>query len=214
MSTSTFRVPIFQREYSWLEDEVTEFWRDLQGAQGEDPYFLGLVILTEEDGRKQIVDGQQRILTLTLLAAAIYHEAVATKRNALADRIEANFLRSIDYETDAITPRVILSDEEDNKALQHILEHGLDGDVSTDAAGSASFAVHLKNAFLKLREQLRLDLDLDQFKRLGAWTEFLTNRLYFAVFVHPNAADAYRVYEVINTRGKELSTATFLRIMC
>jgi hypothetical protein len=43
-----------------------------------------------------------------------------------------------------------------------------------------------------LARKLRDDLQPDPFKRLGRWTEFLTNRLYIAVFVHPNSDSAYR----------------------
>lgn len=94
-----FEVPPFQREYSWQEDEVRDFFRDIRGSLDHDSYFLGLVILTDDDKRKQIVDGQQRIVTLSLLAAALFHEAKRRGRSALADRLQADFLKSIDYET-------------------------------------------------------------------------------------------------------------------
>ena len=63
-SSSMFEVPPFQREYSWTEDEVREFFKDIQTALDNESYFLGLIILTDEKSRKQIVDGQQRIVTL------------------------------------------------------------------------------------------------------------------------------------------------------
>lgn len=70
-SGSTFVVPPYQREYAWGTEQVKEFWGDLQGAVESEEYFLGLIILTEEDERRHIVDGQQRLLTLTLLANAL-----------------------------------------------------------------------------------------------------------------------------------------------
>lgn len=209
LSSSTFEDPPYQREYSWLQDEVVEFWTDLRHALGDDSYFLGLVILTDEDGVKQVVDGQQRILTLTLLAAALYHEAKQGGRTALAERIQADFLRSIDYDTDDTNPRVTLSDEADNKTLQEILEHGRSSAKSSSTDDSLS--KRMNDAFIYLRSQLKDDLSQDPFKRLGAWTDFITNRLYFAVFVHPDPASAYRVFEVINTRGRELTTADLLK---
>ncbi len=208
MSSSEFVIPPYQREYSW-EDEVSEFWNDLSKGLGDEPYFLGLVILTEEEGRKQVVDGQQRILTLTLLAAALFHEAIRSKRKALAERIQSDFLRSIDYNTDETNPRVTLSDSLDNQTLQAILENG--GDSFVGGIEQNSISKRLLEAFEFLRSRLRKDLAQDPFKRLGAWTDFLTNRVYFAVFVHPDSASAYRVYEVINTRGRELTTADLLK---
>lgn len=209
MSNSTFEVPIYQREYSWLEDEVSEFWSDLSNSLGEGNYFLGLVILTDENNTKQVVDGQQRIITLTLLASALYHNAIESQRSALAERIQSTFLRSIDYETDETLPRVTLSDDVDNKTLQSILE----GSISeyTQQDNQYTFSKRLINSYLTLKKKLKEDLASDPFKRLGIWTDFLTNHLYFAVFIHPDAASAYRVFEVINTRGRELTTADLLK---
>lgn len=208
ISSSMFVVPPFQREYSWLEDEVADFWNDLSGSLEEDSYFLGLVILTEENNRKHVVDGQQRLVTMTLLAAAIYHESLARGRTALADRIQAAFLRSINYATDETDPRVELSDEQDNETLQAILKTGT---IPPDLVDTETVSFRMARSFKFLRDKLREDLSPDPFKRLGIWTEFLTNRVYFAVFVHPDAASAYQVYEVINTRGKELTTADLLK---
>jgi hypothetical protein len=210
LSGSTFEVPPYQREYSWVEDEeVSEFWNDLRNALIEDSYFLGLVILTEEGKRKHVVDGQQRILTLTLLAAALYHEALDGGRKALAERIQADFLRSIDYQTDETLPRVVLSDQADNETLQAILNTGR-GDVALDVE-EGSLSQRMQEAFKFLQNKLHEDLAQDPFKRLGVWTDFITNRLYFAVFIHPDSAAAYRVFEVINTRGRELTTADLLK---
>jgi hypothetical protein len=210
ISSSTFEIPPYQREYSWSEDEVSEFWDDLRKALNEDSYFLGLVILTEEESRKQVVDGQQRIITLTLLAAALYHEALEGGRKALADRIQADFLRSIDYATDETRPRVVLSDQADNETFQAILTTGKGGKQLVQVE-SDTLSKRMQESYNLLRNKLREDLAQDPFKQLGVWTDFITNRLYFAVFIHPDSAAAYRVFEVINTRGLELTTADLLK---
>lgn len=210
LSGSTFVVPPYQREYAWGEDEVRDFWTDLQKGINDDSYFLGLVILTDEDGRKHVVDGQQRILTLTLLASVLYHEAIRAGRNALADRLKADFLKSIDYETDQIRTRVSLSDDRDNETFQQMLDTSetivLDGPEDDESLSPKLVAAHGV-----LRDELQKDLSNDPFKRLGLWADFLTNRVYLAVFVHPDPASAYRVFEVINTRGRELTTADLLK---
>ena len=55
-SGSTFVVPPYQREYAWGDEEVNEFWLDLRQAVGQQEYFLGLVIVTEEGERRHLVD--------------------------------------------------------------------------------------------------------------------------------------------------------------
>lgn len=208
ISNSTFEVPQFQREYSWQEDEVSEFWRDLVTNIEAESYFLGLIILTDEAQRKHVVDGQQRLITLSLLATSIYFEAQRRGRNALADRIRADFIYSIDYDSDASNPRVILSDPTDDATFQQILSKGLPPEHSPTLKPVSSRII---KSFEFLSKKLSEDLKADPFKRLGRWTEFLTHRVYFAVFVHPDPASAYQVYEVINTRGRELTTADLLK---
>ena len=205
-----FEVPEFQREYSWAEDQVADFWNDLWGSLEADLYFLGLVILTDTPKRKVVVDGQQRLITLTLLAAAIYFEAKRKDRNALAERIQADFIRSIDYDTDRTNPRLVLSDATDNRTFQTIINTGEPPppDLHDD---EDSISRRMVESYEFLQGKLREDLKKDPFKRLGKWAEFLTNRLYFAMFIHPDPSSAYQVYEVINTRGKELTTADLLK---
>lgn len=212
-SNNMFEIPRFQREYSWGDDEVDEFWTDLKGALEQDSYFLGLMIFTSQSekagGRKLVVDGQQRIITVSLLANALYHEAIASDRKALAERIQATFLRSIDYSSDEQLPRVKLSDAVDDSTFQALLANGEAPAVSNGDDGSVS--ARMIASYLSLVGKVREDLRPDPFKRLGKWTEFLTNRLYLATFVHPNSDSAYQVYEVINTRGKDLTTADLLK---
>lgn len=206
-ASSTFSVPQFQREYAWGRDEVREFLRDLAESLNSESYFLGLIIVTGAKREKDVVDGQQRILTLTLLATALVEFATEYERNALADRLRSTFLRSIDFATDEELPRVTLSDAADNHTLQAILS----GEMPQIVPGDDSVSSALVEAFTEIRKLLVADLVQDPFKRLGVWADFLMNRLYFARFVHPDQGSAYRVFEVINTRGKELTTADLLK---
>lgn len=207
-ASSVFEVPPFQREYSWTSDEIREFFTDIQSALEQNSYFLGLVIITEEENRRQIVDGQQRIVTLSLLAAALYHEAQKRGRDALADRLKADFLRSINYSTDQTDPRVVLTDPKDNETLQDILDHG---SKAKKVKESESVSAQMRSSFDLISKLLATDLASDPFKRLGKWTEFITHKLYFAVFAHPDPATVYSLFEVINTRGRDLTTADLLK---
>lgn len=204
-----FTVPIYQREYAWTLSEVKDFWSDLQAAlssgDSTESYFLGLLILTDEHGRQQVVDGQQRILTLTLLIAALRNQAKAAGRAALADKLQSDFLYAVNYESDELEPRIKLSGDVDNLTLNSILQG-----KSPDAANDF-FSMRIREAFDFLSTSLSNDVRPDPFKRLGGWAEFISSRLFFAVFVHPDPASAYRVFEAINTRGAGLTTADLLK---
>lgn len=217
-SGSRFQVPAYQREYAWREDEIRDFWDDLSSSLDKPEYFLGLVILTENDRTLQIVDGQQRLLSITLLASALFHEANRHERKALADRIRNTFLTSIDYATDQQVRRLILADSDDDATLREIVETGQITSQSTNrsiaersATASKGISDRMADAFHNISSWLNEDLRTDSFRRLGQWAEFLTDRLFMAVFIHPDSASAYRVFEVVNTRGRDLTTADLLK---
>ncbi|QXB18795.1 Uncharacterized conserved protein, contains ParB-like and HNH nuclease domains [Corynebacterium coyleae] len=216
-----FLIPQYQREYAWGKAEVEEFMRDLAGALTED-YFIGLIILAGEDDEKEVVDGQQRLVTITLLAHHLVNLAVRSERHALATRLDSTFLREIDYTSDEERPRLRLSSTSDNSALLHIL--GVDHETTLNVAqqggtpnkevintSDLDTAANLLEASSAIRTFLENDLGEDTFKRLGAWAEFLTNRLYIARFILPDVNAAYRTFETINARGKNLTTADLLK---
>lgn len=206
--TNTFEVPPYQREYSWQEEQVTEFFEDFQRNLESESYFLGMIILTKTKKNMQIVDGQQRIVTLTLLVSALFHQAKERKRDALAERLKADYLAKINYETEAYNPRIKLTDTTDNDTLQYIINNGAIPEVTHDKNNVSSI---ICSSFKLLEKRIKDDIAIDPFKRLGIWTDFITNKLYFASFIHPNSASAYSVFEVINTRGKNLTTADLLK---
>ena len=216
LSNNIFEIPRFQREYSWShDDEVEAFWSDLKDSidnMDSDNYFLGLIILVnqEEEKRKLVIDGQQRLITLNLLIAALYHRAIEHGRKALVDRLKADFLHSINYTTDASEPRIQLANKDDDKKFQDILERGKE--AVDDDKKNETVSGNIMESYEYLDKELKKDLEEnDPFKRLGEWAEFLTKHVYMAVFIHPNRESAYQVYEIINTRGKELTTADLIK---
>ena len=76
-----FQRPGYQRPYAWTAEHALELFEDLTGAIAADggavedmpPYFLGSIVLIKEEGhpKADVVDGQQRLTTLTILLAAI-----------------------------------------------------------------------------------------------------------------------------------------------
>jgi uncharacterized protein with ParB-like and HNH nuclease domain len=84
----------YQREYTWTESNVTELIEDLATSFLEDfdqldertkiasyrPYFLGPIVTSSVGGTRYLVDGQQRLTTLTLLLIHLNHLAETAQR--------------------------------------------------------------------------------------------------------------------------------------
>src|SRR3989338_3982615 len=66
-SSRRYKVPLYQRPFSWTRDEAAALWSDVY--KNKPPYFLGILVLQKMPDNKVflIVDGQQRLATLTLL---------------------------------------------------------------------------------------------------------------------------------------------------
>lgn len=203
-----FEVPPYQREYSWGGDEVTEFWGDIIENIDKDSYFLGLVILTKNGKSMTVIDGQQRLVTLTLLAKSMYNKAIDLNRKALAEGIENTLLKHTDYTNDDTSLRISFADKEDNKIFRIILDSQITSlkDLPNDAQDN-----QMIKSFKSLDTRLDNYLKEESSNHLGKLTEFIIDKLYFAVFVHPNDSSAYRIFEVINNRGLDLTPADLLK---
>jgi uncharacterized protein with ParB-like and HNH nuclease domain len=80
-------VPSYQRPYSWTSKEVDDFWNDLfaiavMDSKKEDFHFLGVIVsLPKGEKNLEIVDGQQRLLTIMLFLIALYDVLKENKKN-------------------------------------------------------------------------------------------------------------------------------------
>jgi uncharacterized protein with ParB-like and HNH nuclease domain len=70
----TYHVPPFQRDYSWGEDEWDDLWQDIIGLfeeEGEPAHYMGYLVLQSSDSKRfDIIDGQQRMTTLSIMVLA------------------------------------------------------------------------------------------------------------------------------------------------
>lgn len=101
-----YLVPRFQREYSWTREEVDEFWDDIiqqikldnnKKVKNEE-YFIGCIVLVGEDSKQDylIVDGQQRLATLTILLRAIVERLKELHDETAAKALYKNYIEGTD----------------------------------------------------------------------------------------------------------------------
>ena len=133
--TSQFRIPVFQRDYSWTEAECEQLWRDIlqiASDRTDGSHFLGSVVYISTGDtvasftRWLLIDGQQRVTTLTLLLAALRDYIVktgwsGTEDGPTAKRVEAYFLKNVEEEGSR-RPKLVLR-RHDQATLQAILDN-------------------------------------------------------------------------------------------
>ncbi len=210
-----FRIPPYQRPYAWSTEHVRELLDDLltfmqttNSVTVEDmpPYFLGSIVLIKAEGspNSEVVDGQQRLTTLTLILSAIRASFSGTHASDITHLI---------YEKGSVVlgtqDRFRLSlRERDSEFFQRYVQKE-DGfadllelvDIPTDSQKNIRDNARSINEHLsELSAQDRLDL-----------AQFIVTRCYLVVVATPDLDAAYRIFSVLNTRGLDLAATDILK---
>ncbi|HEX6798964.1 MAG TPA: DUF262 domain-containing protein [Ktedonobacterales bacterium] len=209
-----FSVPPYQRPYAWTTEHAGVLLDDLLGFMGDgdepaaalNPYFLGSIVLIKgADANAQIVDGQQRLITLTILLSAL--------RSLVPPQIAAN-ITSILYEPDnpllGLPARFRLEPKPQDAAFfrDYIQREGRIADLRAVGAATLSDSKrNMRDNALLYVDRLRL-LAADRLIRLA---QFVVQRCLLIVVTTPDLDSAYRIFSVLNDRGLDLSFADILK---
>lgn len=82
-------LPDYQREYCWEDKNITDLWRNLSKIQKDKPFHLGTIILHDFNGCYDIIDGQQRLISLSIILLALGYEEYLPLLNASYDSQDA-----------------------------------------------------------------------------------------------------------------------------
>lgn len=211
-----YRVPNYQRPYAWEWEHAREMFEDVRDAARmvspghlADDYFLGCIVVVKSDDSAsfELVDGQQRLTTLTMLFCAL-RDAEHCDDPDRAQKINKYVWQQGDWtqNTEDVV-RLSLRDQDDLFFRQHVQQEGaLLGDVnvriqkSETQNGILENASRLFNAVSSLDTKERRDL-----------VTYLVNHCYLVVVTTGNRSAANRIFGVLNTRGLDLSPTDILK---
>jgi hypothetical protein len=210
LAARDYQVPIYQRSYAWDGVEVAEFMSDLKAAlNGKEPdYFLGTLVMTPvEGGRTTVIDGQQRLATASLVMAALRDAYSERGKQKSADEIHSRFLASLDRKTEEDTPRLLLN-EDDQLFFSKLAVDRKPFEVSKESHE------RIREAAGVIREEL--DKDLAEWgrkdsERLLEWWEYVETKATVITVTVPTEADAFVIFEALNTRGAKLTVGDMLK---
>lgn len=199
-------VPSFQRAYSWEQINVQEYLSDLERARSKkSPYFMGTLVFAktdDESGRRKIVDGQQRLATTAVLFVAIRDRLYALGKDDLAENTTKKYLRRFSIREEGEVDSLILSPG-DQDAYDAIVA-GKIADVSVTNRIRVCYdecCVHLEKVAPTAK----------QYKRLVDVIDQLDKDVQVLVAVASNLPEAYVIFETLNDRGADLTTADLLK---
>jgi uncharacterized protein with ParB-like and HNH nuclease domain len=213
-----FSIPMYQRPYAWTTEQASELFEDVKAAMGSPggslddaaPYFLGSIVLIKPDALKpasDVVDGQQRLTTISILLAALRETSEDPKvRTALTGRLyeEADALSGTNAryrltlrERDAEFFRKHIQDEGGFATLEGLDRAQLENDAQRNLRENALF----------LRDELK---KLTPGER-NYFARFLSRRCFVIIVSTRDQKSAYRIFSVLNDRGMDLSYTDILK---
>ena len=212
-----FEIPDYQRPYAWTTEQATELFDDLYSAMQDarasgasSQYFLGSIVLikNDRDPKAMVVDGQQRLTTLTILFAALraaweaagYPQGVRSVTPFLYEEGDEMLGKATGY-------RFIAREEDADFFRTNIQEPGGIAQLvaSTDKLEDSRLR-YRENATLLLEKAKALSLD-DH----NALLKFLANDCSLVVISTPDLEAAYRIFSVLNNRGLDLAPIDILK---
>jgi alkylated DNA nucleotide flippase Atl1 len=207
-----FRVPIWQRQYTWGVSQHEQMWHDLVkqydalvgGHAAVAGHFLGSFVLSPFDPTAAgvqtflVIDGQQRLTTLTLILCALRDVAAETEPH-LVDRFDKLYLIN---EFQQGPPRFRLQPtEEDRKAYQARVERSGQADAQDLITDAYRFYAQ------RLREPRPGGNPIDA----TAFERVIAERMAIVEITTEPGDNAHRIFQSINGTGVDLNQADLLR---
>ncbi|QCW04744.1 DUF262 domain-containing protein [Natrinema pallidum] len=196
-----FQTPDFQRPYEWEESEFRDLWKDLLSAVNyEGKHFLGQIIVVEKDKGETktlaIIDGQQRLTTLSVLICAmrdVYKEKTGYEN--IPDQL-AELLTTSNINGDNLRRLYLLNNSEDDKQYQLVYQGDAEKAERQVGAAYDYYYEHLtsitEEMLGEIRQSVLKDLSL----------------------IRTETADinsAYQVFQTENDRGKDLAAIDLVK---
>ncbi|WP_208729846.1 DUF262 domain-containing protein [Corallococcus exercitus] len=210
-----FNIPLYQRPYAWTEEQTGELLDDVLGFMGAPgdkldalpPYFLGSIVLIKlpEKPDSDVVDGQQRLTTLSILLAGLrstiqnadIRAALTTRLYEPADALAGNGPRY----------RLTLREKDADFFRTYVQEEGGFEKLAAFNSPATDAQRHVRANALYLTARLQ---GLSESERIHL-ARYLIQRCYLIVVSTPDLNSAYRIFSVLNDRGLDLSHSDILK---
>jgi len=198
-----FIIPVYQRNYDWLETQCNKLLKDIlvvSKSQTLLSHFIGSIVFIQDSiymtsSRIQltIIDGQQRLTTVTLLILAIAHSIIEKGNEKLAKQLIKKYIINEDFENDQLKLKPTLKDAE---ALAYLVANDFSEPFK-------NYSRIIENYFYFKNEVAKLDIDtiLKGVDKIN----------FVEVSLERGKDEPQRIFESLNSTGLDLSQADLIR---
>lgn len=215
LSPCRVKIPKYQRPYAWELQQTEEFWDDM--TQDNPTLFLGPVIVNiehknQKDGYIEVVDGQQRLITATILSAVLRDTYASFGKKELASIIQGNFISYKDF--DNIDKGFRLTT---GLSTQHFFSKYIQNPAENidESVPNTKEEKRIKNNYITLRKSLMNHISAEtttenKVKKIGDIRDRLNKLMVIEIEIE-NDSEAYEIFERVNNYGIDLSLSDLLK---
>lgn len=217
----TYCIPRFQRDYSWTEEEWDDLWQDIEAVVyhgTEDSHYMGYLVLQSDDDKVfSVIDGQQRLTTLSIIVLAalknlqrvIEHQIEPEQNQQRLDQLMSTYIGYLDPITLLSKPKLTLNRNNDYFYKTYLV--ALENKIPQRNLKSSEHS--LREAFewydRKIAQKIKSAENVGV--SLATLIEEMSNKLFFTVITVNDELNAYKVFETLNARGVRLSATDLLK---
>lgn len=212
-----YRVPLFQRDYAWEDEQWEDLWNDIQEllvTPNNFHYMGALVVEAVSDREFQIIDGQQRVATLSVLALAVIDRlrtlpADTDTQAANAERaaeLRKRFIGEKDPASLLESSKLFLNDTDDGFYQDYLVQLR----APVNPRGLPKSNRLLWQCFGWFQKRL-VDSGLEGEALARLLSDTVARQLLFILITVEDDISAYTVFETLNARGLELSSTDLLK---
>lgn len=229
LTTLKATIPTYQRSYEWGADQINDFLEDLQSEvnrpdDSNAQYFFGPVITTsDQDGKKQIIDGQQRLTTSTIFLAVIRDLLGQYKSNTDANKLKFRIIENLigdgsKYSQYRLTQVGIIADYFRNNIQVYDEERPVEAQKIFTGHGSKGMGkvnniIRAYNQILNFfQEKLeKKNSEEDKVELLDTFFDVFVNHFFIVEIWAPNRSEAFHIFQTVNARGLDLTAADLIK---
>ena len=210
-----YEIPKFQRDYSWEAEHWDDLWQDIRAllADEDNEHYMGYLVLQTSNNKEfQIIDGQQRLTTLSLLILStlkclkeLVDSGIEAENNLKRkDSLLNSYIGYVDPVTLISNNKLKLNRNSDDYYKQHLVLL-----KELPLRNTNSSEKHIRECFNWYYDRIKKEFNTGE--SLAAFIDNIVDKLFFTVIEVTDQLNAFKVFETLNARGIQLSSADLLK---
>ena len=210
-----YEIPKFQRDYTWEAEHWDDLWQDIKAllANEDNEHYMGYLVLQTSNNKEfQIIDGQQRLTTMSLLILStlkclkeLVDSGIEAENNLKRkDSLLNSYIGYVDPVTLISNNKLKLNRNSDDYYKQHLVLLKELPLRNTNASEK-----HMRECFNWYYDRIKKEFNTGE--SLAAFIDNIVDKLFFTVIEVTDQLNAFKVFETLNARGVQLSSADLLK---